>query len=60
MKQEMRQEVGPRNWTPMRLTYVSSVGELMRSGVLGSRKDNASAGACGISQRRSGGTGDAC
>lgn len=49
-----------KTWEPMRLTYVSSVGELMRSGVLGSRKDNNSAGACGISQRRSGGTGVAC
>lgn len=49
-----------RPWEPMRLTYVSSVGELMRAGFTGSRLDNTSAQICSISNRRSGGTGAAC
>ena len=60
MQPDESYEVTPKQWEPMRLTYVSSVGELMRSALLGSRKDNNSAGSCGLSQRRTGGTGVVC
>ena len=48
-----------RPWTPMRLSYVSSVGELMRN-TLGSRKDNPGGGTCQSTGRQIGGTNQRC
>ena len=60
MPQEKSSEFSTKQWQPMRLTYVSSVGELMRSGITGSRADNNGATSCNSSNRRSGGAGVAC
>ncbi len=59
MEQNAQGGTSARQWEPMRLSYVSSVGELMRNAI-GSRLDNSSAGSCTSSNRRIGGTGNPC
>lgn len=58
--EQQRRAAEARKWEPMRLSYVSSVGELMRNGTLGSRLDNSGGGSCNTSNRRTGGTGNLC
>ena len=48
-----------RAWEPMRLSYVSNVGDLMRN-TLGSRRDNSGGTTCPSGGRQVGGTGSLC
>lgn len=43
-----------KTWEPMRLSYVSSVGELMRTQVTGSRRDGQGGSNCPTTPRRNG------